>query len=258
MNLIDGNAAQVFAVFRNSMKVGNLRIPAVNNLNAAGGIENDVAVGQTARFVVRVAQTEGELSYFFRFDVHFIQMVVVQQVGFLHGKDDVVALERDVRVANDAVRAVEQKRLFNFAVFCKFQHPQLRAGAEMAFRVGVGQPFRIGVMGTVKVLTFYENESGVFVVKERKPFSASGGAGFYKHSAPAWIGAGFVRQSVELRLERAPAVVEVRKDFRQNGVLFNRIVFRGKQSFVLRRLLSNPVVNHRLGNRRLFALRLRR
>ena len=256
VNLIDGYAAQIFAVFRDAIEIGNLGIPAVDNLNAAGGVKQDVAVGQAARLVVCIAQPKGELRYFLRFDVHSIEMVVVQQVRLLHGKDNVVALERDVRVANDPARAIQQKRLFNFAVFGEFQHPQLRAGAEMAFRVGVGQSFRIGVMGTVKVVTLYENESGVFVVKERKPLSASGGAGFYKQSAPAGIGARLVRQSVEFRLERAAAVVEVRKDFRQNGVLFNRVVFRGKQPFVLRRLLSNPVVDDRLRNRRLFALRL--
>ncbi len=157
MDLIECQPPQETAVAVAAVQIADLGPPAVDDLHAAGRVEDDVAVRQVGGFVIRDAQAAGQLPDGPRCQVHLVQMVVVFAVGFLPGEQHAAAVVGHIRIADHAARIVDQ-RLDAQLVAVPACQAKRRAGDEMAFRLRVRLAFGVGVVRAAQRVMLGEHE----------------------------------------------------------------------------------------------------
>ena len=77
MDLVVAEAAEEAAVAVARVEVAHLGPPAIHALDAAGGVEDEVAVGQVGALVVGEAEAEGETGGACHRGGWLVEMVVV-------------------------------------------------------------------------------------------------------------------------------------------------------------------------------------
>jgi len=107
VDLVEGQAAEVPAVSVACVEVADLGPPAVDRLDAAGGVEDDGAIGQVRALVVGEAQAVGELPDAARGEIHLVEVVVILAVGLLPREQHPLPVEGDIGVTDDPVRILE-------------------------------------------------------------------------------------------------------------------------------------------------------
>ena len=163
VHLVEADPAHEPAVAIHQEHVAHAHVPAVHVLEAAGGTEHDVAVGQVHALVVRHALPEGQLPDRARRDVHLVQVVVVAPGRLLPREQDALPVVRHVRVADHAVLVAQQHRLPRAQIVVQFEQAQAGAALEVellhhaagiedvlvahGIRVGVVRPAHVEVLG---------------------------------------------------------------------------------------------------------------
>ena len=158
MHLVDGKAAQAVAIAVDAVEVADFRPPARHALFGAGGCEDDVAAGQIDGFVIGAAEARRDLAGGGIGELVFVEMVVVEAVGFFPSESDAGTVERDIGIAHHAVRVFDEGA--GCAVggaFGKFEPREPRAGLEKPFGARIGQAFGVADEGHPERVAFGEN-----------------------------------------------------------------------------------------------------
>ena len=86
----------------------HLGMPAVGSTTTTGRVEQNIIVGQIDTLNVGVTQAECNLLQFLVLEVHFIEMVVISQSRFLPRKQQMLAIEMNIQIAETAILISKQ------------------------------------------------------------------------------------------------------------------------------------------------------
>ncbi len=145
MNLVERQPPDPAAVLVAAVQVAHLGPPAVDRLNAAGRVEQDLAIGQIGPLVVGHAQSERQLPAGSPVQIQLVQVIVIQTIRLLPGKQHAPAVVRHVGVANDAVGVVDERLDVDLAV-AQGRQAQSAAGNEVPLGLGVGLAFGVRIV----------------------------------------------------------------------------------------------------------------
>ena len=133
--VVAGDGADVLAVGVAAVQDGHLRQPAVDPALAAGGDEDDVAVGQVGGLDVVVGAV-GELAQAGAVGIDLVEVVLLR-AAFAIAEEDLLAVVMDLRIAHPAARVIEQRG-------------ELAGGQVPAVELGAFPPgLAVRVMGVV-------------------------------------------------------------------------------------------------------------
>ena len=174
MHLVEGDSAEELSILVANVQIRDFSPPAVDDLHAAGGVEQDVSVRQIDTFVVCESEPEGKLADLAAGDVHFVEMVVVLTVGLLPGEQYSLAVIAHVRIANDTVGIVDER--FDLGLSsADIQQAQRRTGTEVTFPLRVRQAFGVGVVRPAHLVVFGENYFLAADSQDAEPLGPPGG-----------------------------------------------------------------------------------
>jgi hypothetical protein len=211
VDLVEAEAAEALAVLVAGVEVGDLGPPAVDGLDAAGGAEDDVAVGEAGGLVVGVAESVGELADPLRGDVDLIEVVVVLPVVLLPGEDDLGPVVGDVGVADDALGVVDERG--DLAVEALLvEEAEGAAGDPVALGLGVALALGVGVVAAADVPVLGEDELRPLGEEGLEALRAAGLAGLDVEVLPAGVAALGGAQRVHLGPERGGVPVQLLED----------------------------------------------
>ena len=91
-------------------------------------------------------------------------MIVVVAIALLPREEDPIGVKRDVRIANHALFVLDQ-RADLAVVALHLEDTERRAGPEMAFGLGVGEPLGVGVVRSAEIVVLGEDDPRIY--KER-------------------------------------------------------------------------------------------
>ena len=176
--VVAGDGADVLAVGVAPVHDGDLREPAVDPALAAGGDEDDVAVGQVGGLDVVVGAV-GELAQAGAIGVDLVEVVLLR-AAFAIAEEDLLAVVVDLRVAHAAARVVEQG-----GEFARGQVPAVELGAfapGLALRVvgvvaDVGVPMAVGLVqlaGGEDEIVHARHRAGAELVEQGGGFCSRG------------------------------------------------------------------------------------
>ena len=88
--------------------IRHLSMPAVRSTATTGRVEQNIVIWQIDTLNVGIAQTECNLLQFLILEVHFIEMVVISQSRFLPRKQQVLAIEVNIEIAEATILISKQ------------------------------------------------------------------------------------------------------------------------------------------------------
>ena len=147
VHLVERDAADAGAVRLAAVEVAHLGPPAVHDLHAARGVEEDAPVRQVTALVVGRALPGRKLPHRTRRHRHLVEVEVVAAVGRLEGVENPRAVGRDVRVAVAAVLRLQKRRLVPESLRRRLRKTERAADREVgAFALRVGKRLGVGVV----------------------------------------------------------------------------------------------------------------
>ena len=147
VDLVEGDAPDVRAVRLAPVEVAHLGPPAVDDLHAARGVEEDASVGQVAALVVGDPLAKGQLARLLAREVVLPEVEVVAAVARLEGVEEARAVGRHVHVAETPFLRFEQDGLAPEAVRGVLGQAEARSDRQVrALVLRVGKRLRVGVV----------------------------------------------------------------------------------------------------------------
>ena len=160
---------------------------AVDRLDAARGVEHDLAARQVGAFVVREAQPVGDLPDLAVRDGQLVQVEVVLLAVLLPRVEHALAVVGYVRVADHARRVVQQCPDRSLARCVHLEHAQCRPRQPVAFPLSVGEGFRVGVVRAAEVPVLGEDHAANLLEVGGKALPAACFAGADVQLRPAGV-----------------------------------------------------------------------
>jgi hypothetical protein len=108
VDLVEAKAADELAVGIAAVEVGDRVGPAVDELDAAGRAEDDVAIGKVDSLDVGDADRIGELADLAGGELHLVEVVVIRFRILLPGEEEFLAIPGDVGIADRPFLVGEQ------------------------------------------------------------------------------------------------------------------------------------------------------